>query len=105
MLLGSALSSFNILRRCLFACKVIFLLRTFPYNLAVELARKPQARIRSALIDNLDASLDDTQWDLAGLPVRRGGLGILDPATVVTPAHVAVVLSSSAAASAGGLPS
>ena len=104
-LLGCAFSAFHILRSCLSACKVIFLLRSLPFDLALALATEAQAKMRSALQDILDTALDETQWALARLPIRRGGLGILDPVTVVAPAHVAAFLSSSCAASAGGLPS
>ena len=56
----------------------------------MELASEPQARIRSALNKILDAYLDETRRVLAGLPVRGGGLGVLDSDTVVTPSHVVV---------------
>ena len=96
-MLGCAYSAFHILRSCLSACKVVFLLRTLPFTLAQELATEAQAKMRSALTDLLDSSLDEAQWSLARLPVRRGGLGVLDPVTASAPAHVAAFLSSSAA--------
>ena len=99
-LLGCAFSSFHILRSCLSSCNVIFLLRTLPYALAVALAK-----ILSALNDILDVSLNETQWALARLPVRRGGLGMLDPISAAAPAHVAAFLFSSCAAASSGLPS
>ena len=61
-------------------------------------------RMRSVLSEIVDSSLDDTQWALARLPVRRGGLGILDPVDALAPAHLAAFLSSSAGASSTGLP-
>ena len=44
-LLGSAFSSFHILRSCLSARKVTFLLHTLLYTLAVVLASESPARI------------------------------------------------------------
>ena len=103
-LLGCAFSALHILRSCLSVCKVVFLLRTLPFDLALELAAETQVKIRSTLCDILDTPLDDTQWSLARLPVRRGGLGFLDPVIAAAPAHVAAFLSSSAAAALNGLP-
>ncbi len=103
-LLGCSFSAFHILRSCLSACKVTFLLRTLPLDLAERLAADAQAKMRSALNEVLDTSLDATQWSLARLPVRKGGLGILDPLTTVAPAHVASFLTSSSGAHASGLP-
>ena len=103
-LLGCSFSAFHILRSCLSACKVMFLLRTLPHDQALSLATETQSRMRAALNDVLDVALEDTQWALARLPVRRGGLGILDPLTAAAPAHVAAFLSSSAGACSNGLP-
>ena len=104
-LLGCTFSGFHILRSCLSACKVMFLLRTLPYDMALGLATEAQERLRATLADMLDMPLADTQWALARLPVRKGGLGILDPVTAAAPAHVASFLSSSAGALAHDLPS
>ncbi len=104
-LLGCTFSGFHILRSCLSACKVMFLLWTLPYDMALRLATEAQERLRATLADMLDMPLADTQWALARLPVRKGGLGILDPVTAAAPAHVASFLSSSAGALAHDLPS
>jgi len=104
-LLGCAFSAFHILRSCLSACKVTHLLRTLPFVLAQELAPEAQEKLRLALGSILDVALDETQWSLARLPVRRGGLGILDPVSAAAPAHVAAFLSSAIGASSNDLPS
>ena len=103
-LLGCAFSAFHILRSCLSACKVIHLLRTLPF-FPQKLAIEAQEKLRLALGDIPNVTLDETQWSLARLPVRRGGLGILDPVTAAAPAHVAAFLSSAIGASSNDLPS
>ena len=100
--LGCSFSGFHILRSCLSACKVMFLLRTLPYDLAEALAEQAQSMIQFNEV--FDVVLESTQWALARLPVRQGGLGILDPRDVAAPAHVASFLSSSAGAASYGLP-
>ena len=44
--LGCAFSAFHIFRSCLSACKIMFLLRTLPYDLALELATGAPTRMR-----------------------------------------------------------
>ena len=56
-----------------------------------------------ALSELLDVTLQPSQWVLARLHLRRGGLGILD-VDVAAPAHVASFLSSAAGAAENGLP-
>ena len=103
-LMGCTFSAFHIFRSCLSACKVMFLLRTLSYDHALSLATETQLRMRSILSDILDSPLDETQWVLARLPVRRGGIGVLDPVDAAASAHVAAFLSSSVGASSNGLP-
>ena len=75
-LLGCVFSTFHILRSCPSACKIIHLLRTLPFELTKELAAEAQEKLRWALNDLLDVTLDDTQWSLARLPVRKGGANL-----------------------------
>ena len=103
-LLGCSFSAFHILRSCLSACKVMFLLRTLPYDLAEALAEQAQTLLISSFNEVFDVNLQPTQWALARLPVRQGRLSILDPRDVAAPAHIASFLSSSAGAAAYGLP-
>ena len=96
--LGCSFSAFHILRSCLSACKVMFLLRTLPYDLAETLAEQAQSMILSSFNEVFDVILESTQRALTRLLVRQGGLGILDPRNVAVPAHVASFLSSSGGA-------
>ena len=97
-MLSCAFSAFHILRSCLSACKVMFLLRTLPFEAAEALANEAQSRVALAFNQLLGVALDPPQWALACLPVKRGGLGILDPKSVAAAAHVASFLVSSVGA-------
>ena len=103
-LLDCSFSAFHILRSCLSACKVMFLLRTLPFHIAESLSLETQNKIRSAFGEILGIPIDPIQWSLTCLPARRGGLGMLDPQDAVAPAHISSFLTSSTGASAHGLP-
>ena len=103
-LLPCVFSAFHILRSCLTACKVMFLLRTLTYEVAERVSEETQKKMASALNAMLDVTLDPHQWALARLPVKRGGLGILDPKLIAAAAHVSSFLVSSVGAQTFQLP-
>ena len=51
---GCAFAAFHILRSCLSACKVKFLLRTLPDNFALGVATEAPERLRTTLADERD---------------------------------------------------
>jgi hypothetical protein len=104
-LLDCAASAFHILRSCLSACKVMHLLRALPFDLGEDLAREAQVKLREAFGHIIGTPVSVQQWSLACLPVKRGGLGLLDPEKLVAPASIASFISSSVAVAKSGLPS
>ena len=104
-MLTCALSAFHVLRSCLSACKVMFLLRTLPFEIAEVLASQTQSRVASAFSSVLGQTLEPPQWALACLPAKKGGLGLLDPRTVLSAAHAAAFLKSSVGATHSIYPS
>ena len=80
---------FTLLRCCLDACKVMDLLRACPYTAARSVCARFSRLLRDSLGTVVGTPLTDTQWAQATLPVRFGGLGILDPELVRLPARLA----------------
>jgi hypothetical protein len=101
--LGCAFSAFHILRSCLSGCRVTHLLRTIPFDQAEQLAKDTHAKMLESFGRILGTPSSVQQWSLASLPVRMGGLGLLDPTSIVAPAHVAAFISSSVAVLENGL--
>jgi len=101
--LGCSFSAFHILRACLSACRVMHLLRSLPFAHAEQLAKETQAKLHDAFGHILGTPASVQQWALATLPVRMGGLGLLDPCRIVAPAHVSSFVASSVATSENGL--
>ena len=87
--LKSNVAKFLLLRACFGACRVNHLLRGLPFRHGVALARKSTALFRSATKDILGSSLRDLNFELACLPVKKGGLGIRDPGCVLSAAFLA----------------
>lgn len=92
--LASPRAASQILRNCLGAAKVMFLLRTLPYEDGVWLANSTSALIRTAWDTVMGCTLSETSWSLACLPLDSGGLGVLDPAKAQPIAFVASFLSA-----------
>ena len=77
---------------------------TLPFEIAEILASQTQSRVASAFSSVLGQTLEPPQWALACLPAKKGGLGLLDPRTVLSAAHVAAFLKSSVGAHSFHLP-
>ena len=86
--LGQPQVATAILRSCLGSAKIVFLLRTLGFTDAVRLAHTCSLSIKTALSTIVGSPLSQSQWILASLPSRMGGLGITDP--VMLPAAAAV---------------
>jgi len=84
----------QILRTCLGSSKVMFLLRTLPWEEGVWLASFASGALRHAWELILGCSLPDLSWDLACLSIENGGLGILDPMKTQPIAFIASFLSA-----------
>ena len=82
-LLKSNIANFLLLRACFGACRINHLLRSLPFQHARLLAEKSSVFVRNALDEILGSPLPDICFLLACLPVRKGGLGIHDPALVL----------------------
>ena len=94
-----------LLRVCLDACRVNFLLRTTPLDHAGTQVLEASKKLRCTLSAIIGLPLLDHQWEQASLPVRLGGLGIRDPAQERLAARLASALDYSSRASATlGLP-
>ena len=100
-LLESSLAKFLLLRACLGACRVVFLLRTVPFGLGKQLAEKSAALVRHSLEALLQMPLDDVQFGLACLRTHKGGLGIQDPRQVHGPAFLGSNFTYAASATSG----
>ena len=100
-LLESSLAKFLLLRACLGACRVVFLLRTVPFALGRQLAEKSAALVRKSLEGLLQIPLDDVQFGLACLRTHKGGLGIQDPRQVHGPAFLGSNFTYAASVTSG----
>ena len=104
-LLADSFSSFHILRSCLSACKVNHLLRALPYEHGNSLAASTKLKLVDSLTSLVGAPVSFSQWGLAALPVRLGGLGLHDPLTVHPGARISSIVATSVGAASFGLPS
>jgi len=83
-----------ILRSCLGAAKVTYLLRLLNPDLGDILAQKASVIIKEALGDIVGVPLSELQWNLARLPVKSGGLGITDPMVISSVARISSFISA-----------
>ena len=88
-MMTSNIAKFLLLRACFGACRINHLLRALPFQHAQTLAEKSSIIVRKTLEAILGSPLPDICFLLACLPVRKGGLGIRDPALVLGPAFIA----------------
>ena len=88
-LLKSNIAKFLLLRACFGACRMNHVLRCLPFQHARLLAEKSSVVVRNALEEIFGSPLPDICFLLACLPVRKGGLGIRNPALVLGPAFIA----------------
>ena len=82
---------------------MVHLLRALPFEFGDQLAKDCQLKLSNAFGQLLGVRPSAQQWALASLPIKHGGLGLLDPVRVAAPAHVSSFLSSSMAVSGNGL--
>jgi hypothetical protein len=92
--LGDPRAASLILRQCLSACKVSWVLRTAAPEVAVWAANKASPLLRHAWSTVVGCDTPDVNWRLASLPIREGGAGITDPVDLVEAALVSSWLSA-----------
>ena len=86
--LGEPRAASLILRQCLSACKVAWVLRTADPVIAVWTAQETSPLIRKAWATIVGTNIPDAHWRLTTLPIREGGAGIADPLEIVLAAQV-----------------
>ena len=92
--LGDPRAASLILRQCLSACKVSWVLRTAAPEVACWAASKASPLLRQAWSTVVGVDVPDMNWRLASLPIREGGAGIADPLDLVEAALVSSWLSA-----------
>ena len=92
-----------ILRSCLGACKVTYLLRVINLQHGRPLAGAVSSLLRGAWSDLCGAPLNPAAWALATLPIRLGGLGALDPSEFVDFAALTSFVSAALSSSSSGV--
>ena len=102
--IGCSRTSFLLLKFCLSACKVTHLLRSLPFLKGAKLAQLASSLIRQAVGLVVGIPLSELQWELARLPIREGGLGLLDPLAIHPPAFISAFCSSKLISFDLGLP-
>ena len=81
-LLKSAIAKFLLLRACFGTCRINHLLRSLPFEHGRSLSEKTATIVRDNLGHILGSAIPDIHYELACLPMRRGGLGIRNPRLV-----------------------
>ena len=92
--LGYPQSASLILRHCLGAAKVTFLLRSLPFERGAQLAAAVSPLLRRSWGIVCGVPFADFQWSLAVLPCRLGGLGVQYPVRLQPQATVSGFLSA-----------
>ena len=92
--LGDPRAASLILRQCLSACKVMWILRTADPSTALWTAQQASPCLRGAWDTILGATTQDAQWSLTSLPIRLGGAGLNDPLACAEAAIVSSWLSA-----------
>ena len=87
--------AFFLLKNCFTMPKFLYTLRTSPTFLFPNLLSSIDDAIRSTLSNIVNVQLDDTQWQLATLPVASGGLGIGSASLLSSPAFLSSVSATS----------
>jgi hypothetical protein len=86
--LGEPRAASIILRQCLSACKVNWILRTAEAPVGRALAESTAPLMRQAWDGIVGSVCSDLSWELASLPIRLGGAGIASPVSVCDAASV-----------------
>ena len=87
-------SEFVLLRSCFSLPKVMFLLRTIPSTLHLDLWKVFDNLIRDTLTHILGSTVDNIQWAQSQLPVAMGGLGLRSAEEHSAGAYISSVLST-----------
>ena len=80
-----------LLRQCLDACKLQWLLRTSPATPFPDTLRCADNALRGAMNEIVGHPLTDLQWRQACLPIRDGRLRVRSPSDVAACARVAAI--------------
>jgi len=80
-----------ILRNCLAAPTILYILRSSPSWLCADKLLEFDSMIRSSLAAVTNTAMTDSVWRQATLPVARGGLGIRRTEEIAIPAFLASV--------------
>ena len=86
--LGDPRAASLILRQCMSACKVSWILRTAAPEVASWTATAASPLLRQAWATVVGADVPDANWRLSTLPIREGGAGIADPCDFVEAAQI-----------------
>ena len=97
--LGDPRAASLILRQCLSACKLTWIMRTSEPQVALWAAAKASPLLRKAWCTIIGDTVPDAHWRLSTLPIRAGGAGLADPMDTV---HAALISSWLAAATQQG---
>ena len=81
----------SLLRHCLDACKVNYLLRVCPTGPLDDIWERADGVLRNTLDSILRTPLSDHQWTQACLPLSQGGLGIRTAVSSKGPARIAAL--------------
>jgi hypothetical protein len=79
----------GLVRHCLDACKVMYLLRSTAFSSARDAATRLSAALRQTVTDLVGCPLTDAAWAQATLPIAYQGIGIRDPLEEWAPARIA----------------
>jgi hypothetical protein len=91
--LGDPAAQLQLLRHCLDACKVSFLLRGMDTSFCSQQLARCRTTLQNTLGDIMGCGrVPERQWAQATLPLRLGGLGIKDPVQTAASARVAAIL-------------
>ena len=80
-----------LLRNCFSIPKLLFTLRSSPCHVALDQLQGLDGVIRASASSICNTCFDDTGWQLASLPVAKGGIGLRAPSLVADPAYNASV--------------
>ena len=93
--LESAQDSLAIVRQCAGFCKLVYSLRVTPPDVLLDSARAFEEALRHSIETVVGDVLPDRSWELAGLRVKDGGLGVRHPTKHAHPAYIASFQDSS----------
>ena len=93
-----------LLRHCLDACKVNHLMRSTLLTTGQQSLQDLSDSLQAAACGFLGCGITVNAWEQATMPIRQGGLGIKDPATLRPFARIAALANLHVAGTAVGCP-